>query len=376
MTQPQQNEPSENQRLADKYRPLLVLYPEIEDGSQRNEHHHPDYGPGKPPLDQDYHPRDIRLVLDQAHLPGKKGYLSRDDVLDSMSENRVDHIDLIDRGGPKEVDKYWRVYAGITDKDSNPEYRRKAYARVIKGSGRFKDYISIQYWMAYFFDDWANVHEMDWEMVSVILKKTDTTEEPVACVFNAHRGAFRQPWKDVHKADDAGNMNPEGPHPVAYIANGSHASYFSDYPSYFSVAAPYLDPVIRRLVRIAKIGKPFTEYVPCFAEGAKHFPDIEVIPQPDESGRWAGDWRWLNFKGNWGSPLQLSLSEKIVSYIPVIGILARFFQRPMRIAGPPGPNTKGTCWEEPFDWANLECYEAPKTSNWIGKSSGADTNEL
>jgi len=367
----------ENEKLAKKYRPLLVLYPEIEDGSRRKDHHRRGHVPGSPPpLDQDYHPRDIRFVLDHACLPGRKERLSREEVLDAMSENVVGHIDLIDKRGPKEVDKFWRVYAECKKKDSNPEYQRKAYAWVVKGSGRFKDYASIQYWLAYFFDDWANVHEMDWEMVSIILRKTDSIEEPIACVFNAHIGAFRKPWKDVHKVDDAGSKSSQGLHPVAYVANGSHASYLSDYPSYFNVAAPYLKPVLRRLVRIAKIGKPFRDYVPSFEEGARYFPDVEVIPQPDELGRWSGVWRWLNFKGSWGSPVQMSFLEKIVAGIPLICRLARFFQRPLREAGPTGPSTKGLCWEDPFDWVNLECFDAPETSNWIGKIAGASTDEL
>ncbi len=367
----------ENERIAKKYRPLLVLYPEIEDGSRRKDHHHREYGRGQLPLDQDYHPRDIRLVLDHACLPGSEERPSCEEVLKAMSENSVDHIDLIDKRGPKEVNKFWRVYAGIPNKDdSKSEYQRKAYAWVVKGDGKFKDYVSIQYWLAYFFDDWANVHEMDWEMVSIILKETDSTEEPVACVFNAHIGAFRKPWKDVHRVDDKGNKGPDGLHPVAYIANGSHASYFSDYPSFFNVAAPYLKPVLRKLVRIAKIGKPFTDYVPGFEQGVRYFPDVEIIPQPDEFGRWSGDWRWLNFKGSWGSPVQMSLHEKIVAGIPVIRRIARFFQRPLREAGPTGPSTKGLCWKDPFTWVNLECFDAPETSNWIGEIGGANANEL
>ncbi len=60
----------ENERLANKYRPLRVLYPEIADNSKRVDHYHPGHAPGgSPPLDQAYHPRDIRLILDNARLP-------------------------------------------------------------------------------------------------------------------------------------------------------------------------------------------------------------------------------------------------------------------------------------------------------------------
>ncbi|MDY6893249.1 MAG: hypothetical protein SVO26_06015 [Chloroflexota bacterium] len=370
------NQDLENERLAIKYRPLLVLYPEIGDGSQRREHHHPDYGFNQPPLDQDYHPRDIRFVLDHARLPGKKERPSRDHLLDMMSENRVSHIDIIDSGGPKEIDKFWLVYAGIHNKDGNPEYQKSAYVRIVRGSERFEDYLSIQYWFAYFFDDWANVHEMDWEMASVILKKTDSAEEPIACVFNAHIGGFRKPWKDVHKADDAGKKNPDGSHPIAYVANGSHATYFSDYPPAFSVAAPYLGPTLQQVIRITNISKAHMDYVPSFENGVTCFPEVKMIPRPDESGRWDGDWRWLNFRGKWGSPKQLSLMETIIARIPGLRKIHPLFQRPLREAGPTGPNAKGLCWENTFAWINLECFDAPTTCCWIGQLGGADINEL
>jgi len=302
---------------------------------------------------------------------------TREQLLEAMSENKIDYIDLIDSHGPKDVDKFWRVYAEATEKDSNPEYQRKAYARVIREAGRFKDYISIQYWLAYFFDDWANVHEMDWEMVSIILKKSDSKEEPVACVYNAHIGSFRKPWEYVHKVDDEGNKNPQGMHPVAYIANGSHASYFSDYPPDFNVAEKYLRDMLRMVVRVAKIGKDFTDYVPRFEEGVRCFPDIEVIPQPDNNGRWSGEWRWLNFKGNWGSPVDLSFGERLIAWIPGVRTISKMFERPIRESGPTGPNARpDSCWDRPFDWVNLECWDATKTSDWIGKIGGASANEL
>jgi hypothetical protein len=367
-----------NERLAMKYRPLLVLYPEIADGSRRRDHHRHGHAPGSPPpLDQDYHPRDIRLVLDNACLPGRKERPSREQLLDAMSENSVNHIDLIDEKGPKDVDKFWRVYAEIEGKDSNPEYQRKAYAHVVRGTGRFEDYICIQYWLAYFFDDWANVHEMDWEAVSIILKKTESVEQPIACVYNAHVSAFRKPWKEVHKVDDERKKDPHGLHPVAYIANGSHAAYFSDYPPDSNVAEPFLRPMLRLVVRVAKIGRDFIDYVPRFEYGVKCFPDVEVVPQPDESGRWSAEWRWLNFKGRWGSPVQLSFQERIVAKIPWLHTIVRIFKRPMRDAGIVGPTARpDSCWEKPFYWVNLECFEAPKTRNWIGEIGGASANEL
>ncbi len=383
----------ENEKLAKKYCPLLVLFPEIDDGSKREDHHHTGHSLGSdPPLEQDYHPRDIRLILNNARLPStgvykysqylgiKKKRPSREQLLDAMSKNKFKHIDLIDEQGPKDVDRFWRVYAAIRNKDDNPEYHRKAYARVVRGSGRFRNYISIQYWLAYFFDDWANVHEMDWEMVSIILKIVGSTEEPIACAYNAHIGSFRKRWKDVRKADDARNKNPQGLHPVAYIANGSHASYFLDYPPSFNVAEKYLRPRLKTVIRIAPIkmiGTDFIDYVPRFEDKrtVRCFPDVEVIPEPDKNGNWSGDWRWLNFKGKWGSPAELSWKERLIP--DGLRTFYKIFERPIRESGPPGPNARpGSCWNRPFDWVNWECFDAEESRDWLGEISGASANEV
>ena len=374
---------AENELLAQKYRPLLVLFPEIEPGSKRKEHHHSGHSLGSvPPLDQDYHPRDIRLILDNARLPvtGVFKYLrylgirerktSREQLLCSMSENNIQYIDLIDEHGPKDVDKFWRVYASIPNKDNNPDYHRKTYARVIRGSGRFENYISIQYWLAYFFNDFANVHEMDWEMVSVILKVVGSIEKPIACVYNAHIASFRKPWSNVEKVDDSKNKNPLGSHPVAYIANGSHASYFSDYPSSFNVAEEHLKPVLQKLIKMTNIsaGLGFTDYVPGFEDKhtVKCFPDVEVIPEPDENGYWPDEyWRWLNFEGNWGSSPELSLKQRFIIKIPIFGKLVNLLKRPIQEAGPTGPNVgHGSCWNKPFEWVNVECLDAEDVTDW------------
>jgi hypothetical protein len=365
--------------LAEKYEPLMVMYPEIEDNSRRKDSYHKNNKrEGHPPLDQDYYPRDIRLILDNVWLRDKKRKATREEALALMDDNKVDFIDLIDAKGPKHMDKFWSVYAGIEKKDDNPEYHKKVYARVVEGDRWFKDYICIQYWMAIFFDDWENVHEMDWEMAAVILKKKDPGEEPVACVCNAHIGSFRKKWEEVMRADNNGERDPSGLHPVIFIANGSHAAYFSGFPPYFSVAEPYLKSELSTVLRISGRGKRFTDYVPNFEEGVKLFPEVEVIPPPDAEKTikhkdgtttsekyWTGDWRWLNFKGKWGSEIEKSVWEKILGVSNITFRIYLFFQKPIREKGPPGPNTRRVCWENPFEWLNLECFDAPECKPWI-----------
>jgi len=342
----------EKTTVANNYCPLLVLYPEIEHNSHRKDHHRSGHGPGRPPLNQDYHPRSIELVLDNTFVRiSAKPKPSRSDILDVMSNNAVDHIDLIRGASPGDVDKYWEVYAAISKEEREKRYPRKAYARVVHGSGRYAEHLLIQYWLAYFFDDWANVHEMDWEGASVVVKRTNGQERPVTCAYRVHMGSFRLAWPKVQKVDDKKNIMKEGTHPVVYVANGSHACYFNYRPMHVAAAA-FLGPKLsRRIVKILPwIRKTFSDYVPSFNEGEKHFPKIEVIPEPDTEGHWHGDWRWLNFKGRWGSKGKFWLKPK------------QLLTLPWEEDGPTGPNRKGLCWEDPFAWIDKDCFDA---ESWI-----------
>ena len=135
--------------------------------------------------------------------------------------------------------------------------------------------------------------------------------------------------------------------------------------------------MLRILIRLAKIGKEFIDYVPKFEEGIKCFPEADLIPEPDNSGLWSGDWRWLNFKGRWGSPVQLSVWERIIARIPGLSIIFKLFQRPIREGGPTGPNARiDSCWKDPFNWVNLECIDAPEDRDWLKVIGGASLNEL
>lgn len=66
-----------------------------------------------------------------------------------------------------------------------------------------------------------------------------------------------------------------------------------------NVAEEHLKPVLQKLIRMTNIsaGLGFIDYVPGFEDEhtVKGFPDVEVIPEPDENGKWPGDWKWLSF---------------------------------------------------------------------------------
>ncbi|MFX0046311.1 MAG: hypothetical protein ACFE8Z_10730 [Candidatus Hermodarchaeota archaeon] len=341
----------EKSTLANKYRPLLILYPEIQYNSQRKGHYRRGHRAGHPPIDRDYHPRDIGIVLDNAFLPRMGRIFQRiaqSDILDAMSNNEVEYIDLVRHARPSDVGKFWQAYASITDKDTR--YPRTTYARMLGGFRRYAEYIVIQYWLAYFFDDWANVHEMDWEMASIVIKKTSDLEQPIACAYCVHTGGFRARWQDVEKAADDGQRCESGTHPVVYVANGSHASYFHDDPIHQATAS-LVGPRLSRLANtLPWVRKTFSDYVPSFVEGDKHFPMVKLIPEPDSQGYWHDEWRWLNFRGKWGSKGRVSWKETMTL--------------PIEEDGPTGPPRKGLCWGDPFSWIENECFDMEKSS-WI-----------
>jgi len=94
-------------------------------------------------------------------------------------------------------------------------------------------YIIIQYWFFYAFNSWGayedglNVHEGDWEMISLFLNPDTMTPEWAA--YSYHHFVKTKHWSLIDKEDG---------HPVVYVARGSHAGYFTpgDYPQVLGLA--------------------------------------------------------------------------------------------------------------------------------------------
>jgi hypothetical protein len=83
--------------------------------------------------------------------------------------------------------------------------------------------IDLQYWIWYPFNDYSStvppgdvwqVHEGDWESVSVIL---DREGRPLTVALSAHCKGSRRAWSRVQK---------RGPRPIVYVAVGSHSNRF------------------------------------------------------------------------------------------------------------------------------------------------------
>jgi len=333
---------SRYQMLATKYRPLLVLYPEIPSGSLRTEH--PRWRAGGPPLTHDYHPRDIRLILENAAIMGEQAepgdYKVMMDKMEKLAPNK--HIDIVVGAGPGDRDAFWQRYASIDR--SLTKYAHRCYAHVVeKQRGRYRKLLAIEYWYAYLYNDWKSVHEMDWEEIVVVLKAdSQGAEKPIACACSAHHGGYRLRWEKVEKADDNGHRDIDGNHPIAYVAQGSHANYFYSGQTYITTAEVFNGLFVCS-------GKfPFTgefiDFVTDFDGGDRRLIEAVLIPPPEQN-KWTGEWRWLNFHGRWGS--------------------AGSRMRPLEQNAPASLATRTSQWHSPFMWIDEICQEAPGHPTWL-----------
>ena len=121
--------------------------------------------------------------------------------------------DLIDAAGSSN-DQY---AADAMRMHTNPAYANQLTGRVV----RYPDGTRVlQYWFFYYFNPKTygtrGVHEGDWEMIQVHL---DAAAEPVRATYAQHGGGERCDWIHVQR-----NGNGQ---PIVYVAQGSHASYFS-----------------------------------------------------------------------------------------------------------------------------------------------------
>ncbi len=327
--------------LVQQYTPLLVLYPEIPPGSTRQTN--PDY-PHAAPLNFDYHPRDIRLVLEHSSLPIGWDWLlgartcSWEKMLRRMeSRHYGGNLNLLANTKSNDREGFWSAYAGIP-KD-NPAYQRRCYARLAKGvdeSNVLRDRLLVQYWYPYFYNDFWNTHEMDWEVVMIVFKLTKRGPRPRVCANSAHMGGYWLPWPEVEKAVDTQTLSAGGTHPVVYVANGSHANYFFGPGLYLT--AP---PLAAMAAKLLKKNRRLVDYTESWDGGERHLVPAQPIPASQHS-LWTGKWRWLNLRGRWGSP-------------------GEFLELEFGNAAPLGPPQSGDRWDFPFRWIDTCCTRAPSS---------------
>jgi len=224
-------------------------------------------------------------------------------------------------------ESHWKAYSKII---SDRDYPVVYYARVLGPD--LEGVTIVQYWLCYYYDDWANQHEGDWETVSILLREG----QPVGVACSQHEAGEYREWSQVER---------RGERPVLYVAAGSHAMYFEPGARFterkvggFTVTS--LDAAI--------IGADVLDYLditPSRTDQASVIDNSEVrlIPDPDpNTGLWGhlshadncrGDceqnYEWLNFHGHWG-----------VSAFAKSGA-----------SGPYGPAYSGLRWDNPRMWS-------------------------
>jgi hypothetical protein len=215
----------------------------------------------------------------------------------------------------------------------------------------------IQYWIFYNYDSLGagaitQWHQADWEQVSVLVRRTGTSVQPVEVAFSEHCYGARLPAERVRWS--------RGSHPVVYVGEGSHANYprpvsvpvrqlrcsLGLTPRYFGVAGLFFVPAVDG----ASLELPVA-YLLGLRDGTTPDRAVRTLPLislPDTPAV-------SSFRGYWGLDNNLSL----------IGI------GPARTgAGPPAPPNQGP-WKEPLvkmlcsdSWLHTAPIDRSETS-WI-----------
>ena len=321
---------SEKEDLIRRHTPQLVLYHEISRKTTREKSRDPDYL-DESPLPFDYHPRDIRLVLENSgfhtrfRLWGKGKKSDWRKMLDRMEGKKYEKdLDVLPGVQSDKPEIYWEEYAKVVERNKD-DYKHRCYARVVPGKDTNDDRLVVQYWYAYFYNDFWNLHEMDWECVMIVFKTDgDEVPKPTVCVGSAHHKGSWLPWEEVDKVDG-------GTRPVIYVANGSHAAYFHGPRKY--VTAPEVVANVAR--HFQRENRGVSDFTTSWEKGSKPTIEATQIPAPSD---WQGEWRWLNQQGRWGSPGEWDFE--------------------LGDSGPKGPPQAGDKWDRPFRWINDTCDRA------------------
>ena len=154
---------------------------------------------------------------------------------------------------------------------------------VVYGAAfRAKRRIDLQYWLWYPYNDYSptvpsgelwQVHEGDWEAVSVVL---DAAGKPLAAAYSQHDKGKRRDWAKVPK---------RARRPLVYVAIGSHANYFTAGTQRFDPRV--VEPLFISIIRQAG-------FTPADHTGRGRVVRPSLVPVTTRSPG------WMTFAGSWG----------------------------------------------------------------------------
>ncbi len=291
--------------LIKTYEPVLYFYPEEKE-----------YYPMKVEpyvvecsLWDDYFIDELVLPEGEVDLSKLSAYDEDDFYLSFVYHEGVEGINIESLSEQEWHIKAWAIYNAMSEDERKPAY----YAHVVHNEE--KGCIAIQYWFFYAMSSWgvyepgfANVHEGDWEMITVFLNSI--SYRPVYIAYAQHINV-----KIIDKKDHDKWIWDELPienntHPVVYVARGSHASYYSEGNHWQIIGNDLTSKYGRRIAP--------GEWQRCIIGGDSYT-----------------DWGWFfDYEGRWGT-------NKLTD---IIGDGS---------SGPYGPPAKGDKYYHPSDWAEI-----------------------
>lgn len=354
------------ERLSSTYAPTLVIFPEDREKIPYDDH--------RPRLENtgDYHPCPVDLVLGNFSLNrGKsvfnicplnrrgrpRSFDSERDWLFSLVKqgkklsNAVINLTDVEVSQPLSAwSKYFSIIShNVSQRDEGHPYPVVTYARVVSGqdvksAGEElpQEYghndIAIQYWWFYYFNHWWNLHEMDWEMITLIVRREEGDDwEPLKAGYATHFSGHQRNWYGVHHNTEVASS------PLVFVAAGSHAAYFEyKEDGYHTVAhtvkhISWLYKVVNWLLRRGPSILDIIDIVPPEAPG--YFIRPTICLMPSDPPRDDPEWWWMHFDGMWGE-----MPDKFVDFGEEDITLLQ--------SGIPGPWLQGSKWNNPFQWVD------------------------
>ena len=281
---------SAEEELALKYNPIVRLTEQVRPCSKTG---------------NVYDPAPVEIILENPNvelrrLDGDRTVIKTAPTAEDVAELDEKH-DLNWPGNPRRPGcVYERDYLSLVERLG---LQPTVYAHVATEPG--VPGIAVQYWYNYYYNDFANKHEGDWEMVQVMFDEANSAEEalqrePTRTAYSGHSGGEIANWTDA-------KLEKLGVRPVVYVTTGAHAAHYSE----------------GTFIGVAKRGQVFG----CDPTiGPHRSVDPEVVMLPDEPPT-TGEFAWLTFAGLWGEE-----SGSLFSGIA-------------------GPAVRER-WYEPFTWAN------------------------
>jgi len=295
--------------------------------------------------DEIYGPNPISVMLYGAairrHTAGVKDP-NKDEVIepppvtvdDLVNKTTEDHYLDLWYARYKEADKYRERFTWLYGVYGGKE-GVKAYARVCRSNTK----TVIQYWFFYYYNDFADKHEGDWEMVQVVLKANGTNLVPTHAAYSEHVGGARRRWKDVEKEKD------NNTHPVVYVGKGSHASFFAPGRHRVDLGLPGKGPFLDVSGKGTGISLGEYKVLELLRSPCGTSPPEQPSPP-----------KWLMFPGHWGE--YFDGCERVINLPQHVGAAC----------GPKGPSQQGDKWTNPIDFgaANTTAVSAAEQAfSWF-----------